>query len=329
MRRGLAAALWVIAALGCVAAAPAFDWRLPRGVAPPPVPADNPMSAAKVELGRRLFYDADLSVDGTLSCASCHEQRRAFTEGNATHPGVQGAVGRRNVMSLTNVGYLSPLTWADPGQTRLEGQVLVPVTGEHPVEMGMHGQEAEIARRLANDACYRTMFAAAFPETRGEVSLASASKAIVAFERTLISWNSPYDRHALSDDARRGEVLFRETGCASCHSGSNFTDVRFHAIAEIRGDDAGAFEKTGSNADRGVFRTPSLRNVELSGPYLHDGAAKTLRVAIFRHDAIAEALSQDDITEIEAFLLSLTDRRFVNDERFSLPRTFCGKARTR
>ncbi len=111
------------------------------------------MSAIKVELGRRLFYDADLSVDGTLSCASCHEQRRAFAEGNATHPGVRGALGRRNVMSLTNVGYLAPLTWADPGQIHLEGQVLAPVTGEHPVEMGMHGQEAEIARRLASDAC--------------------------------------------------------------------------------------------------------------------------------------------------------------------------------
>jgi len=329
MKRGLAVALWAAVALSCVAAAPTFDWRLPRGVAPPPVPADNPMSAAKVELGRRLFYDADLSIDGTLSCASCHEQHRAFTEGNATHPGVQGAIGRRNVMSLTNVGYLAPLTWADPGQTHLEGQVLVPVTGEHPVEMGMHGQEAEIARRLASDACYRTMFAAAFPESRGEISLASASKAIAAFERTLISWNSAYDRRAPSDDARGGEVLFRAKGCASCHSGANFTDGRFHAIAEIRGDDAGAFEKTGAAADRGAFRTPSLRNIELSGPYLHDGAAKTLRVAIFRHDAAAEALSQDEVTEIEAFLRGLTDRRFVSDERFSLPKTFCGKARNR
>ena len=329
MKCGLVAALWVAVAFGCAARAPAFDWRLPRGVAPPPVPADNPMSAAKVELGRRLFYDADLSVDGSLSCASCHEQRRAFADGNATHAGARGALGRRNVMSLANVGYLAPLTWADPGQTDLERQVLVPVTGEHPVEMGMKGQEAEIARRLAADACYRTMFAAALPETHGEISLASASKAIAAFERTLVSWNAPYDRHALSVDAQRGEAVFRETGCGSCHSGVNFTDGRFHAIAGVRGDDLGAFEKTAAETDQGAFRTPSLRNVELSGPYLHDGAARTLRVAIFRHDLAAEALSQDEASQIETFLLSLTDRRFVTDERFSLPKTFCGKARHR
>lgn len=334
MRRGLAAALLAVAALGCIAAAPDFVWRLPKGISPPPAPADNPMSAAKVELGRRLFYEADLSIDGTLSCASCHEQHRAFAEGNATRPGVKGALGRRNVMGLTNVGYLSPLTWADPGQTSLEGQVAVPVTGLHPVEMGMHGQEAEIARRLASDACYRTMFAAAFPESRGEITFAAVSKAIAAFERTLISWDAPYDRYArgdrraLGDTAQRGEALFRQAGCSSCHAGPNLTDGRYHVVSDVRGDDRGLIEKTGVAADHGAFRTPSLRNVELTGPYLHDGSAKTLRVAIFAHDAAAAELSQDDVTELEAFLESLTDQKFVEDERFSLPKTLCGKART-
>jgi len=333
MKPALIAAL-VAAALGCAAAAPGFDWGLPRGVGPPPVPADNPMSAAKVELGRRLFYDADLSIDGTLSCASCHEQHRGFAEGNATRPGVKGALGRRNVMGLTNVGYLAPLTWADPTLATLEGQVAVPVTGLHPVEMGMHGQEAELARRLASDACYRTMFAAAFPETRGEISLASAAKAIAAFERTLIAWNTPYDRHlrgdrrALSEAARLGEARFRQAGCDTCHAGPNLTDSRFHVIAKPRGDDQGAFEKTGAKADLGAFRTPSLRNVDLTSPYLHDGSAKTLRVAIFAHETAAEALSQDDVTEIEAFLESLTDRRLATDPRLSVPKRFCGKARS-
>jgi cytochrome c peroxidase len=104
-----------------------YRWQLPAGVVAPPVPADNLMSAAKVELGRRLFYDADLSRDGTTSCGTCHEQHRAFTEGNATHPGVGGVPGRRNVMALANVGYFNPLTWADPNQHRLEEQVLVPL----------------------------------------------------------------------------------------------------------------------------------------------------------------------------------------------------------
>ncbi len=124
----------------------------------PPVPPDNSMSAAKVALGRRLFYDADLSIDGTLSCATCHEQHRAFTEGNATHPGVGGVPGRRNVMALANVAYFDPLTWADPRQHSLEQQVAVPFAGTHPVEMGMAGKEKELAQRLAADPCYRRMF---------------------------------------------------------------------------------------------------------------------------------------------------------------------------
>lgn len=116
-----------------------------------PVPRNNPMSAAKVELGRRLFYDADLSVDGTMACATCHEQHRAFSDGNPTHAGVHGEPGRRNVPGLANVGWLRTLTWADPRQSSLERQAAVPVMGTTPVEMGMAGQEAEITRRLTRD----------------------------------------------------------------------------------------------------------------------------------------------------------------------------------
>jgi cytochrome c peroxidase len=330
----VAAALAAAAGLACLAAAPAYDWRLPRGVSPPPVPAGNPMSAAKVELGRRLFYDADLSVDGTLSCASCHEQNHGFTDGNATHSGVKGAPGRRNVMGLANVAYLAPLTWADPGQRTLEAQVGVPVAGEHPVEMGMHGQEAEIVRRLAADGCYRSMFATAFPERKGEISFASAADAIAAFERTLLAWNSPYDRfqrgdrRALTVDARRGAAVFQARGCASCHAGPNFTDGRFHAVEDPRGEDQGLAEKTGDPADRGRFRTPGLRNVALTRPYFHDGSARTLRVAIFMHSRAAEAVTQDDATDIESFLTSLTDTRLATDARYALPRRLCGRARS-
>jgi cytochrome c peroxidase len=334
MRRAAALGLLAAASLACIAAAPAYRWGLPKGATPPPVPADNPMSAAKVELGRRLFYDADLSIDGTLSCASCHEQHRGFAEGNATHPGVRGALGRRNVPGLANVGYLSPLTWADPSQVALEAQVATPVTGEHPVEMGMHGQEAEIARRLGADACYRSMFQAAFPESKGAISFATTAKAIAAFERSLISWDAPHDRYlrgdhgALSAEARRGEALFQAKGCASCHSGQNFTDARFHTIASRFGSDEGALEKTGDPKLRGAFRTPSLRNIELTGPYLHDGSARTIRFALFSHETAAEAVSQDDATDIEAFLMSLTDRRFTTNKRFALPAVLCGKRRT-
>ena len=290
--------------------------------APPvPVPADNPMNAAKVELGRRLFYDADLSIDGTLACASCHEQRRAFAEGVATHGGVRGAPGRRNAPSLTNVAYLSPLTWADPNETSLERQAVTPLTGEHPVEMGMAGQEAELARRLNGDACYRSMFAAAYP---GEpVGMAATLKALAAFERTLVSFDTPYDHGAMDAAQRRGEAVFQARGCANCHAGDQFTDGKFHAVGTANAGDDGAFEKTGDPAHRGAFRTAPLRNVALSNPYLHDGSAPTIAEAVARHAKVPAG----DMAAIEAFLGALTDRAFVANEALSIPKAFCGKAR--
>ena len=212
MTRWAGAAVILGATLLCAAATePGYRWTLPKGVAPPPVPADNPMSAAKVALGRRLFYDGDLSIDGTLSCATCHEQRHGFAEGEATHGGVRGAAGRRNVMTLANIGYLSPLTWADPSQKTLEDQVTTPLMGEHPVEMGMAGQAVEVVKRLSADRCYPQMFAEAFPNTGGQITVEATAKALAAFERTLISRNAPFDRAqrgertAMSDDARRGD----------------------------------------------------------------------------------------------------------------------------
>lgn len=303
----------VLAAAGLIAAA---------APAPPvPVPADNPMSAAKIELGRRLFYDADLSIDGTLACASCHEQRRAFAEGVATHGGVKGALGRRNAPSLTNAAYLSPLTWADPNETSLERQAITPLTGEHPVEMGMAGQEAELARRLNADACYRSMFAAAFPSE--PVGMAAAVKALAAFERTLVSFESPFDRGAMDAAQRRGQTAFEANGCAACHAGDQFSDGKFHAVGTANPGDDGAFEKTGHAAHRGAFRTAPLRNVALSAPYLHDGSAATIAQAVQRHAPVPA----DDMAAIEAFLNALTDRAFIANEALSIPKTFCGKAR--
>jgi cytochrome c peroxidase len=334
MKRAAGLVLAAMAGLACIAAAqPAYRWSLPCGIAPPPIPADNPMSDVKVELGRRLFYDAGLSVDGTLSCATCHEQRHGFAEAEATHGGVKGAAGRRNVMTLANVGYLSTLTWADPAQTTLEGQVAVPMMGDHPVEMGMAGQEAELTRRLSADTCYRTLFAGAFPETKGAITLTSTSKALAAFERTLLSFNAPYDRaargdrRALSDQARAGQALFQDKGCAGCHAGPNFTDGQFHAIRPSRTTDHGLAEKTGRPADQDQFRTPGLRNVQLSAPYLHDGSAHTLATAIFAHDSAVETVSQDDAWSLEAFLNSLTDPGFITDKRLALPTRLCGKGR--
>jgi cytochrome c peroxidase len=350
MRWLLLGAALVAMAAGAAAQSAAYDWHLPPGVAPPPVPADNPMSQAKVALGRRLFYDADLSLDGTTSCGTCHEQHRAFTEGNASHPGVGGVPGRRNVMALGNAAYFTPLTWAEPAQHSLEQQLLVPLQGTHPIEMAMAGKDAELARRLSADPCYQQMFAAAFPETRGRIDVSAVGKALASFERTLISYDSPYDRFrrgdstALSDAALRGQKLFASLGCESCHAGANFTDLKFHNIGLYDEDGKGAYpardrgliEITQRASDEGAVRTPSLRNVALTGPYMHDGSVKTLADAIRRHmdgasplrdTALKNAHASDaEIGDLVAFLQSLTDQGFVTNPDFALPKIACGKA---
>lgn len=277
---------------------------------------------ARVSLGRRLFYDADLSRDGTMSCATCHEQRHGFSDGNRVHPGVTDEPGRRNVPGLANVARFSPLTWADPRQTTLEKQAAVPVFGTHPVEMGMAGMQEEIPKRLGRDPCYRQMFAAAFPGHDQKLDFAKISRALADFERSLISRDAPFDRHRLSSEATAGWAAFHRS-CASCHKGPDFTDMTFHRLSppDPAAPDQGLFETTGRQADRGRIRTPSLRNVAVTGPYWHDGSAPTLDDAIRRHGL---NLTPDKTRAIKVFLNALTDDKFLNNQDFSLPQTACG-----
>jgi cytochrome c peroxidase len=300
--------------------ADAFRWKLPAWVPPPVVPADNPMSVAKVELGRHLFHDPRLSADGRMSCATCHHQDKAFTDGRAVAEGITGEKGARSAMGLANVAYLPTLTWANPLLKSLEVQALVPIFGEHPVEMGMAGREGELFRRLQNDATYRRLFAQAFPaEARqGDAALYSLStltKALAAFERSLLSFNSPYDRYkyggepqAISPSAKRGEALFfgEKMECYHCHGGFTFNDNVQHSrlpfpefgyhntgLYNVDGqgsyppDSPGIGEFTGEASDRGRFRTASLRNVAVTAPYMHDGSIATLQDVIRQHYALA------------------------------------------
>ncbi len=364
---------WHLALLMAVAALPVdlaradFDWALPAWVPEPAVPADNPMTAAKVDLGRHLFYDKRLSSNESLACASCHEQSRAFTDGRALSPGVDGSVGVRNAMMLANVAYLPVLTWANPNLRLLETQLLVPIFGERPVELGMVGREQRLFDRLKADATYRRLFAAAYPETGGTIDLASIARALACFERTLLSFDSPYDRYrhggddrAISASAKRGEELFfgERLECSHCHGGLNFTDniqhaqlrfpeVGFHNTGLYNLDGHGAYpadnhgirEVTGDPDDEGKFRTPSLRNIAVSAPYMHDGSMHSLEDVIRDHYAIkgraahagAEPsplrdqfiegfeISAAEVADLVAFLDSLTDDRFLTDPRFSNP----------
>jgi cytochrome c peroxidase len=192
-----------------------FDWNLPKGFPRPAVPPANPMSAEKVELGRYLFYDKRMSVNGKESCGSCHQQELAFTDGRARARGTTGQIHPRSSMSLVNVAYAPLLTWANPALDSLEEQALIPMLGEEPVELGLKGHEQEFLNTLRRDRIYQRLFPPAFPETGDVYRLQNVTKAIAAFERTIISTRSPYDRYrwggdssAISDSAKRGEVLF-------------------------------------------------------------------------------------------------------------------------
>ncbi|MFN7982417.1 MAG: cytochrome c peroxidase [Vicinamibacterales bacterium] len=159
---------WAIADAAQPAARPplAYEWNLPRGFPTPKVPADNPMSAVKVELGRYLFYDTRMSVTGTFSCATCHQQERAFADDKRRGVGATGAVHPRGAMSLTNVAYNPVLGWANPTVTRLEDQALAPMFGTNPIELGLSGQGTALIEGLSAEPRYRTMFPEAFPDDR-------------------------------------------------------------------------------------------------------------------------------------------------------------------
>jgi cytochrome c peroxidase len=349
--RGLLVAL--LLACSRPAGADEWVWNLPAWMEPPPVPADNPMTVEKVALGRRLFYELNLSGPGYMACATCHDPHLAFSDHRRTAIGITGQFHPRNSMALANVGYFATLTWADPNLTRLEDQALVPLLGEHPVEMAVTGSEERVLSYLRHDPIYPGMFLAAFPEDDGRIDLNNAARAIAAFERTLISGNAPFDFYregrsdALSPAAQRGAALFfgERLQCGACHSGPHLSDMRFHNTGLHNEDGAGALpegnqgmiEHTGLARDMGRFRTPSLRNVALTPPYMHDGSILTLEEMIAHYAAGGRAalhgaaspltdplvsgfvITPEETADLLAFLDSLTDPVFLADESLQSP----------
>ena len=327
----------------------AWRWDLPPGFPPPVVPDDNPMSVEKVELGRRLFFDEQLSGNGTQSCASCHRPELAFTDGHARAIGSTGEEHPRSAMSLFNVAYATNLTWQDETLTSLEAQALVPLLNVAPIEMGAQGRVDEILARLAADSDYRRGFAQGFPEEDDPITLDNVARALASFERTLIAGRAPYfkwiyddDHQAISPAAKRGAKLFfsDELACSTCHVGFTFSGpIRAAGLEEIEPtfhntglydiDGEGRYpEESAGVGGRGAFRAPSLINIELTAPYMHDGSVATLSEVLdiyaaggrgdgrnnrFKDERLQGfSLDAKQKADLLAFLHTLTDRETLS-----------------
>jgi len=291
---------------------------LPDNFPTPEIPCNNQLNAFKIQLGRFLFYDRNISFNQTQSCADCHQQDKAFTDGLMTSIGSEGAIHPRNAMSMTNVVYNATQNWANNLITDLDQQALAVLLNEAPIELGWTGHEDEILDRLRNPdptdyaatpPDYPALFTAAFSEEEIAITIDTATKAISAFGSTMVSVNSAFDKNqrgessTMSEAAKRGRDLFNgeRLECFHCHGGFNFsesvdhtglqfTQISFHNNAlyniDVTGDgigdgnypadNHGLREFTLESRDEGKFRPPTLRNIELTGPYMHDGSIATL-----------------------------------------------------
>lgn len=280
----------------------AFRWALPPGWPAPVVSAGNPMSPAKVELGRRLFYDTRLSGNGAFACSSCHRQEFGFADARNIPLGSTGEPHPRNSIGLANSAYARVFNWVDPVTPNLEQQALVPMFGDQPVELGLKGQENALLARLGAVALYRQLFAASFPADTSPITVGNVTRALAAFQRTIIAGDAPYDRwkrgdaNAMSAAAVRGERLFFSPAlrCAECHGGALFSAAASfdlsaapspyanNGLYNIGGngsypaDNPGLIARTGRAEDMGRFRIPTLRNLAFTFPYMHDGSIGSL-----------------------------------------------------
>jgi cytochrome c peroxidase len=315
------------------------------------------MTEVKVRLGRRLFYDTRLSGNGTYACASCHQQKLAFTDGRPHALGSTGQSHARSAMSLTNVAFNASFGWADAKTRTLEAQMAVPMFNEHPIEMGIKGNEKAIVTRLTSDPADAGLFEEAFPGQ--PVTLDTVVKAIASFERTMISVSSPLDRYlyrddrtALSDEGRRGMALFfsDRLACAQCHAGFNLSGPTVHdgsadaaptfhntGLFNIDGrgaypaTDRGLFDTTHTGADMGRFRAPTLRNIAVTAPYMHDGSITSLAEVIDHYASGGVqspvksprlkgfAITDAERNDLIAFLNSLTDQDFLSNPALARP----------
>ncbi len=349
----------------------AFQWGIPEGFPLPIVHADNPVTEEKFQLGRHLFYDKRLSGNATFACVSCHRQELAFTDGLRQPLGSTGQLHPRSSQALVNVAYNASVNWGNPATVTLEQQAPIPLFGEFPVEMGINDSNKEIVlARLQAEPRYASLFAAAFPGEVAPLHFDNIIRALATFGRGLNSFNSPFDQYqagnpfAITVAAKRGMDLFfsEQTECFHCHGGINFTqssvdrtqsfaDVTFfnNGLYNLDGKGKypeggqGIYEITGKAADMGRFRPPTLRNIALTAPYMHDGSIDTLDDVIRHYMAGGRniisgehagdgrtnpyksgfvrsfELTAQEFADLREFLDTLTDESFINNPRFANP----------
>jgi len=321
----LAATMFLSIAVASAPAAVNAPW--PPLPAEAPVPADNPMTPAKIELGKKLFFDPRVSADGTVSCNSCHNVMEAGDDDRATSGGIHGQRGGRSSPTVFNAAFLTVQFWDGRAPT-LEEQAKGPV--QNPVEMGMKDHGAVMAR-LALIPAYVTEFEAVFG--KGGLTIDNFAKAVAAYERTLLTPDSPYDRYARGDESalteqqKRGLATVLETGCTACHSGVAFAGPPlpigtgfYQKVPLIPGSeyekkydltsDTGREVATKNAADRNMWRVPTWRNITLTAPYFHNGSVETLdeAVRVMAKVQLGKDLTDAQVADIVAFLGSLTGK---------------------
>jgi cytochrome c peroxidase len=253
------------------------------------IPKGNPLTKEKIALGREIYFDPRLSADETVSCASCHNPQLAFTDGQKASVGIRGQIGIRSAPTIINRVFSRTQFW-DGRASSLEEQAKGPMI--NPIEMGNKNYD-DVVKRLRNIKGYREGFKEAFGTE--DFTIEQVAEAIASFERTVVSGNSPFDKFesggdekAISESAKRGLDIFRDKGrCSECHAGFNFTDEKFHNTGvgmDKPNPDLGRYEITKKEEDKGAFKTPTLREIARTGPYMHDGSLKTLEEVVEFYD---------------------------------------------
>ena len=336
----------------------------------PIIPENNPLTLQKIELGKDLFYDTRLSADQHLSCSSCHLQEHAFADNRRFSTGVKGDLLRRNTQALFNLAYYPVYTWSNHFLKQLEDQVAIPLFSFDPIELGINDRNREaILKRFKDDIEFSNRFAQAFSDQSEEITFEKISMLLASFLRTLISKNSPYDsymagnKNALNSTQKKGLHLFfsKRLGCSQCHSGINFTAAHTDKDTPVSQSNIfvntglynldeegsypeknqGLYELTLNPIDKGRFRIPSLRNLQYTAPYMHDGSIATLEEVIDHYaqggreieggEFIGKGflnpnksplladfnISHEEKTALLAFLFALSDEDFLSNVYYS------------